>query len=66
MYFLLNGIAVENGMANGLVSGSTMENSGYDFVINVVPVRTKDFTWQISLNTSVTENSVNKMSVSIP
>ena len=54
------GIAVENGMTNGIVSGSTMENSGYDFVINVVPVRTKDFTWQLSLNTSITENSVDK------
>ena len=51
-------IAYENGMANGIVFGSTMKNYGYDFVINVVPVRTEKFTWQLSLNTSVTKNGV--------
>ena len=56
------GVALENGVANGVVSGSTMENSGYDFVINVIPVRTKDFTWQLSLNTAVTKNKVTKNS----
>ena len=56
------GVALENGVSNGIVSGSTMENSGYDFVINVVPVRTKDFTWQLSLNTAVTKNKVTKNS----
>ena len=38
----------------------TLENHGYDFVINVIPVRVRDFTWQLSLNTSVTRNSVEK------
>lgn len=54
------GIPYENGVANGVVSGSEVENQGYDFVINVIPVRLKDFTWQLSLNTSVTRNSVTK------
>lgn len=53
-------VPYENGVTNGIVTGSTMENHGYDFVINVVPVRTKDFTWQLSLNTAVTRNSVKK------
>ena len=53
-------IPYENGMGSGVVSGSTMNNNGYDFVINVVPVRMKDFAWQLSLNTSVTHNSVEK------
>ena len=56
------GVALENGVANGIISGSTMENSGYDFVINVIPVRTKNFTWQLSLNTSRTKNKVTKNS----
>ena len=43
-----------------MVSGSEVENQGYDFVINVIPVRLKDVTWQLSLNTSVTRNSVTK------
>lgn len=53
-------VAYENGVRNGIVSGSTLENHGYDFVINVIPVRVRDFTWQLSLNTSVTRNSVEK------
>ena len=50
----------ENGMKNAVVDGGEMTNTGYDFVINVIPVRTKDFTWQLSLNTSATKNKVNK------
>lgn len=50
----------ENGVEKAIVDGGEMTNTGYDFVINVVPVRTKDFTWQLSLNTSVTKNEVKK------
>lgn len=53
-------IPYENGIANGVVSGSTMENHGYDFVIDVVPIRTKDFTWQLSVNTAVSRNKIEK------
>lgn len=53
-------IPYENGIANGVVSGSTMKNYGYDFVIDIVPVRTKDFTWQLSLNTAVSRNEIEK------
>lgn len=53
-------IPYENGMVNAVVSGSTMKNYGYDFVINIVPVQVKNFTWQLSLNTSVTRNKVTK------
>ena len=53
-------VPYENGVGNAVVSGSTMENYGYDFVINVVPVQLKDFTWQLSLNTGVTRNKVKK------
>lgn len=53
-------IPYENGMENGIVSGSVMKNYGYDLVIDVVPVRTKHFTWQISFNTAVTHNRVEK------
>ena len=53
-------IPIENGMENSVVDGGEMTNSGYDFVITVLPIRTKDFTWQVSLNTSVTNNAVNK------
>ena len=51
-------IPLENGNGNGIVGSTVMKNDGYDFVINVVPVQVGDFTWQLSLNTSVTNNSV--------
>lgn len=50
----------ENGMENAIVDGGEMTNTGYDFVVTVIPVRTRDFSWQVSLNTSVTNNAVNK------
>ena len=53
-------IPYENGTENGIVSGSTMKNYGYDLVIDVVPMRTPNFTWQLSLNTGVAHNSVDK------
>lgn len=53
-------IPYENGFANGIVSGSTMKNYGYDFVIDVIPVRTKNVTWQLSLNTAVSRNKIDK------
>ena len=52
------GVAIENGVSNSVITGTEMENTGYDFVINVVPVKTKDFTWQLSLNTAVTKNKI--------
>lgn len=50
----------ENGVGTAIVNGGELANTGYDFVINVIPIRTKDFLWQLSLNTSVTSNEVCK------
>lgn len=51
-------VPVENGMDAAIVFGSQMENFGYDFIVNVVPIRTKNFTWQISVNSGRTRNVV--------
>ena len=51
-------VPIENGMATAIVLGSKMENKGYDFIINVVPIRTQDFTWQFSVNSGFTRNRV--------
>jgi TonB-linked outer membrane protein, SusC/RagA family/TonB-dependent outer membrane receptor, SusC/RagA subfamily, signature region len=53
-------VPVENGVINAIVDGGEMTNTGYDFVFNVIPVKTNNFTWQVSLNTSVIKNSVDK------
>ncbi len=57
-------IPKENGVMNGIVGGTTMTNDGYDLVVNVVPVRVGDFSWQLSVNTSVTNNAVETESYS--
>lgn len=49
-------IPVENGMNSATVFGSQMENTGYDLIISVIPIRTKDFMWQFSVNTGLARN----------
>jgi TonB-linked SusC/RagA family outer membrane protein len=49
-------IPAENGSLNSIVFGSIMENSGYELLLNVVPIRTEEFTWQFSVNTGKTRN----------
>lgn len=49
-------IPVENGMNSAIVFGSRMENTGYDLIISLVPVRTKNFSWQFSVNTGLARN----------
>ena len=39
-----------------------MENKGFEFVLNVSPVRTKDLDWDISLNLAHNKNKVTKLS----
>ena len=51
-------IPFENGANNGIVSGTTMKNHGYDLIVNVIPVQMKDVTWQLSVNTSIAHNKV--------
>ncbi|WP_306437785.1 SusC/RagA family TonB-linked outer membrane protein [Odoribacter splanchnicus] len=51
-------IPFENGNGNGIVGSTIMKNNGYDLILNLIPVKAGDFTWQLSLNTSVTKNSM--------
>ncbi|RFS21778.1 SusC/RagA family TonB-linked outer membrane protein [Chitinophaga silvatica] len=51
-------VPVENGMNAATVFGSQMINYGYDLIINLIPVRTKDFMWQFSVNTGLARNKL--------
>ena len=51
-------IPAENGMVSSVIFGTTMENRGYDLAVSVIPIQTRDFTWQISLNTGITHNTL--------
>ncbi|GHT62150.1 SusC/RagA family TonB-linked outer membrane protein [Bacteroidia bacterium] len=51
-------VPVENGMNNAIVMGSKMINKGYDLIVSLMPVRTKDFSWQFSVNTGIARNKL--------
>ena len=51
-------VPAENGVLSSYVFGSKMENKGYELTLSVIPVRTQDFTWQLSVNTSRTKNKL--------
>ena len=51
-------VPIENGVANAYIDGTTMKNSGYELAVSVTPVRTKDFSWSLSFNTSKVRNTI--------
>jgi hypothetical protein len=51
-------VPYENGVENSVVSGMKMRNSGYEFIVNFVPIQTRDWTWQFSVNASKITNEV--------
>jgi len=48
----------EYGVENMPVNGGSMTNSGYELSVAFTPVRSKDFTWNMSLNNSKNFNKV--------
>lgn len=55
-------VPLEYGVANTLVNGGAINNKGYEVAASFVPVRTKNFSWNVTLNTSKNMNSVVKVS----
>jgi hypothetical protein len=51
-------VLVENGMNSATIFGTKMINRGYDFVVSVTPIRTKNFTWQLSVNSGLARNTL--------
>ena len=47
-----------SGFDNFYVNGGTVQNQGVELTVNVVPVRTKDFNWNLALNWSKNQNKV--------
>src|SRR6201999_2297615 len=39
----------------------TMENKGWEFTLDITPVRTKDFRWDINFNIALNKNKVIKL-----
>ncbi|MCX2496009.1 SusC/RagA family TonB-linked outer membrane protein [Pedobacter sp. PF22-3] len=55
-------VPLEYGVTNTLVNGGAINNKGYEVAASFVPVRTKNFSWNVTLNTSKNINSVVKVS----
>lgn len=53
----------EYGIENMPVNGGSMENSGWELSVNFTPVRTKNFTWDMGMNTSKNNNEITKVGV---
>jgi len=53
----------EYGIENMPVNGGSMTNKGYEFTIAFTPIRSKDFTWNMSLNTSKNFNKVTSVNI---
>ncbi|WP_315403218.1 SusC/RagA family TonB-linked outer membrane protein [Hoylesella saccharolytica] len=53
-------IATSNGARNVALNEGDIENKGWELAFNFVPVRTKDLTWSISVNTGQNFNRVTK------
>lgn len=64
---LINFIPVPAGtnLTNMLLTNvGSLENQGVEFSINVTPVKTGDFTWDIGFNASYNENEITKLTAS--
>lgn len=53
----------EYGIENIPVNSGSMVNKGYELSVGFTPIRTKNFTWDVSLNTSKNWNEVTKVSM---
>jgi len=51
-------VPLEYGVTSMLVNGGSMNNSGYELSANFVPIRTKNFTWSVGINTSKNNNEI--------
>ncbi len=54
-------VPAEYGISTMPVNGGSLTNKGYDLTLGFSPIRTKDFNWSISLNTSKNYNEVTKV-----
>ncbi|MFC2115986.1 SusC/RagA family TonB-linked outer membrane protein [Bacteroidota bacterium] len=59
-------IARSAGYSNRYLNAGTMETSGFEVVLNVVPVKTSDFTWNLSINWSNPYSEVTRLADEVP
>jgi TonB-linked SusC/RagA family outer membrane protein len=55
---VLRSTPFEDGVLQMPMNGGTMNNSGFEAQVSFIPVRTKDLTWSVTLNSSKSYNKV--------
>ncbi|MBE9599068.1 TonB-dependent receptor [Pedobacter sp. MC2016-24] len=61
-----NEIPKETGKTNAIVNLGTIQNNGFEFAINATPIRTKDFTWNVSYNMSFQKGKIIELANHVP
>ena len=51
-------VSSASGYSSYYVNGGTVQNQGLELSVNIVPVKTRDFTWDLTLNWSKNQNKV--------
>jgi TonB-linked SusC/RagA family outer membrane protein len=51
-------VSAATGWASLWINAGKMENKGWEFQVNGVPVKTRNFTWDVTVNLSTLENKV--------
>lgn len=54
-------ISLTSGFENYINNIGAMENKGFELTVTATPVKTKDFTWTVTLNSSWNKNRVTKL-----
>lgn len=48
----------QTGYTNAWINGGNVQNQGYELVLNAVPVKTQNFSWETTINWSTNKNEV--------
>ena len=52
---------VTNGFREAVINYASMDNKGYEIVLNAIPVMTNDFSWNLGFNFSYNDNTVTEI-----
>jgi len=51
-------VAPSTGALSAVLNAGTIENRGFDIALNIIPIKTRDITWSISINGGKNENEI--------
>ena len=63
---VLKPVPYENGISQMAINGGTMYNSGLDISLNFIPIRSKDFSWSIGINSGKNFNKITSKQIQNP